>query len=619
MFMLTIRARVFKLVAGAAAVVTAALLVYAVLFAERSVPDVHAFGTNTPTPVGTPKPSGTTPVGGLVDIDVGPGLYQCTIWIDSNVSNDVKAAAQCNTLVAVEFTGGEPPCEVSHSTGATPAPVRPGEGNCSGHSGPPPYSPLAPFKLVGTYDPTGSGSVSIIGCFEDTGTNVGPNAVGRLTYSGATAFQAAPAGSSTPGTALFWLNQDNAACTAAQTTQTDPIGVPGSLPITITKPLAGDTRDMDGDGCPDREELLAHKGSTMKCGDDPFNPLDANGASPDVSGAYDIRARVVRNNTAGGAGFNVANAGFYYECRADIQQSGKDLTARILCYIDAPGVTVNPQAANGSPAAGINNCPPADPKFCGDGMPAASPPGCSVAAKGGTCATLANQGTGCPTLPCDVSQYQFADIDDKHTVLLGTLDHTTNNMELAGCFEDRDGFGQLGNVYVRAKINAHTGVGMVVTYAGETTPNCTGGTPAGAGVAITLTAVRQEPGDKSGGCTPNTGVGYTGCRDGDGDGCPDKRELGDTPGGPTGGGLRDPLNRWDYFNPEKVNTPHAQTVADILKVVSQYGKNQGNAAYTIDTDRTAIIGGNVWNLGPSDGQQTVADILAAVKQYNQNC
>jgi hypothetical protein len=113
-----------------------------------------------------------------------------------------------------------------------------------------------------------------------------------------------------------------------------------------------------------------------------------------------------------------------------------------------------------------------------------------------------------------------------------------------------------------------------------------------------------------------TTVGYTGCRDSDGDGCPDKRELADTQGS---GGLRDPLNRWDFFNSEKLGTPHSQTIADILRVKDQYGKNQGNVAYTIDTDRTALIGSNVWNLGPPDGQQTVADILAAVKQYNHNC
>ena len=37
------------------------------------------------------------------------------------------------------------------------------------------------------------------------------------------------------------------------------------------------------------------------------------------------------------------------------------------------------------------------------------------------------------------------------------------------------------------------------------------------------------------------------------------------------------------------------------------------------TDRTAITGGNPWNLGPPNGQQRVDDILAAVKQYFHDC
>jgi hypothetical protein len=143
------------------------------------------------------------------------------------------------------------------------------------------------------------------------------------------------------------------------------------------------------------------------------------------------------------------------------------------------------------------------------------------------------------------------------------------------------------------------------------------GTPVGGGGAVQLSTVRQSPGSKTAGaCVPNAGVGYTGCRDSNGSGCPDKLKLSDNQ---NAGGLRDPFNRWDWFNPEKTNTPHTQTVADILKTVQQFGRDQGNPAYTIDTDRTAILGGNSWNLGPPDGKQTVADILAAVKQFGQNC
>jgi subtilisin family serine protease len=296
--------------------------------------------------------------------------------------------------------------------------------------------------------------------------------------------------------------------------------------------------------------------------------------------------------------------GLYENYLADIQQQETYPTAKTLCYFDSPGVTVNPQAANCAVKpgptcsnGGVNSCPPASPKYCGDGQAGAPPPGCAL---GSSCVPSA---PNCSSLPCDVSQYQFADVDASHTQLSGFLDLSSHNMNLSGCFQDFDGVGQWGNVFVQMQINFATGTGSASVYKFQSFANCTAGTPSGTAVAATVNAKRL-PMDS----------------DSDGDGCPDKRELADTPGGTgTGGGLRDPSNRWDYFNPEKVNTPHQQTVADILYVVGKYGKNQGNAAYTVDTDRTALIGGNVWNLGPPDGQQTVADILAAVKQYNQNC
>jgi subtilisin family serine protease len=283
--------------------------------------------------------------------------------------------------------------------------------------------------------------------------------------------------------------------------------------------------------------------------------------------------------------------GLYENCLADIQQQETNPTGKILCYFDSPGITVNPHMS------GVSSCPPANAKYCGDGQAGAPPPGCSL---GANCVPSA---PNCSSLPCDVSQYQFADVDASHTQLSGFLDLSSHNMNLSGCFQDFDGFGQWGNVYVQAQINSVTGAGSASVYKFQSLANCTAGTPSGTALAATVNAVRLLLDSDS-----------------DGDGCPDKRELADTAGGVgTGGGLRDPMNRWDYFNPEKANTPQTQTVADILYVVGKYGKNQGNAIYTIDTDRTALMGGNTWNLGPPDGQQTVADILAAVKQYNQNC
>ena len=100
--------------------------------------------------------------------------------------------------------------------------------------------------------------------------------------------------------------------------------------------------------------------------------------------------------------------------------------------------------------------------------------------------------------------------------------------------------------------------------------------------------------------------------DSDRDGCSDARELG-VAGNQTTGGFRDPYNPNDFFDPEKVNTPGTQPVADILKVISQFGKNQGNVAYTNTTDRTGVPGGKAWTLGAPDGQENVVDILIAIK------
>ncbi len=565
----------------------------------------------------------TGPLSGLFDAEAGPGLYHCIVRTDEDLASlAVKSGMQCYWEFAIGTGAAEPPCAAQHGTAATPAPVVPGEGNCNGHVQPPPYTSQQPTKLVGSYD-AGTDTLTEVGCFADLGGALGPNIAVKVTVPNALA-QNGGVGSSSSGTMGFYFGETNATCTNAQT-GIAPAGAGWPLPLSLTRRAT--TRDFDGDGCTDMDELWQDKaGSVSKCGDDPWNPYDPTTGSPDVSGSYDMVLRLVRAD--------VGAPGFYYECKADIQQSGKNLTTRILCYIDSAAVTVNPQVANCAvnpgptcSTASTNNCPPAAPKFCGDGLPGAAPPGCDDTAA--TCATLAGQGAGCPSLPCNVSQYQFADIDHQETVLTGTLDNATNTINLSGCFiadpPEGDGFGPLGNIYRQLTIDAHTGIGTGTEYWAESHANCIAGTPAGSPIQVPVSAVRQAPGNKAGGCSqngspPGTAIGYTGCRDSDGDGCPDKRELADTAGGTgTGGGLRDPWNRWDYFNPEKVNTPHQQTVADILYVIGKYGKNQGNALYTIDADRTALIGGNVWNLGPPDGQQTVADILAAVKQFSQNC
>jgi len=109
--------------------------------------------------------------------------------------------------------------------------------------------------------------------------------------------------------------------------------------------------------------------------------------------------------------------------------------------------------------------------------------------------------------------------------------------------------------------------------------------------------------------------------DWDKDGCLDWRELSTNV---AQGGLRDPWNKFDYFEPTHDGL---NRVGDILKVVTQFfvddtDSNPGEppyaAGYDPDTDRTAI-GPNAWNLGRPNGLQRVDDILASVKQFFHDC
>ncbi len=100
--------------------------------------------------------------------------------------------------------------------------------------------------------------------------------------------------------------------------------------------------------------------------------------------------------------------------------------------------------------------------------------------------------------------------------------------------------------------------------------------------------------------------------DTDGDGCADNREMGPTA---NLGGLRDPVDQWDYFNPTHDGK---NRIDDILLVVHQFFKDEGDPAYNVDTDRT-LVGPNAWNTGPPDGMQRVDDILNSVHQFFHDC
>jgi hypothetical protein len=612
----------------------AGLLVVFMLMGSSAAPRAQAGG---PTPTPKPANDGAGVLSGLFDACAAVGgtgptgpctynpspattFYACMVRVDENSNlvggvNPIKSALMCGSTLSLATGAGMPPCGLWHGPGPQGAnPVTntvPGEGACAaraGFSAGPPYTSQAPYKLNGIYCtlvagcPAPDGSTVPqdgtwqIGCLADFGTVLGPNLVVRSTSTNAVATNPT-IGNSNTNNVTFYLAATNAQCTNVQAGAWDASLLGNSsLPLTTTLTRRDPTRKTVPGTCTDMQKLWQNKeGSGTDCPQDPFNPYAPDGASSDMSGSWDITIELIRAD--------VGAAGYYQNCKADIQQTGTNLTGKILCYTDSPAITVNP------PAAGSNTCPPAAPKYCGDGLPGAPPPGCSVS----PCATIAGQGAGCPALPCDVSQFSLKDIGDAIGKLWGSLSGTPSLLkcEPEGTGNNQDIYKLTFGLFIRTRVDLYTGQTYANCTASPPTPK---GLPTGTGK---WSWVRQAPGSRTpGSCIPLIIASYAGCRDSDGDGCPDVLELSDNQ---LQGGLRDPSNPFDWFNPEKVNTPHTQTVADILKVVQQFGKDQGNAAYTIDTDRTAIAGSNSWNLGPPDGKQTVADILAAVKQFGQNC
>ncbi len=132
--------------------------------------------------------------------------------------------------------------------------------------------------------------------------------------------------------------------------------------------------------------------------------------------------------------------------------------------------------------------------------------------------------------------------------------------------------------------------------------------------------------------TSGVGLGILRCidagcaaKDFDSDGCQDAQENMTAPGSEVGGGLRDPKNPWDYFNP---TGDGRNRLDDVLAVVAQYYEHEFlrppnppstlNPAYTPGTDRT-YLGPNRWNLGPPNGRQNVGDIIAARNSFMHDC
>ncbi len=575
------RMRAAVLIVSAALIAAVAVVAFMAASGTGDSPTAQAAGkatlTPTPGPAPTPKP---TPIDdaltGVYDIMI-PGVAAteggsgtCVDGIDNDSDgytdfNDIDCHDKSIGLYACigrqEHRADDSVkmgvvCYVDNPLLDDPSnimPDLPGEGDdmVPGAPPPPPYG----GTKAKSYGAVVAGDLNLTTCFEANGTS--GNIIAVTSMPNAVAQQTAQGGK-TAGTLNLYTGQSDASCAALT-----PSGTPLTLPIQATRADSGNSpirpgpepgssnSDYDADGCSDWDELDK---ADVDCGDDPFNPYDGATAVLNLSGSYSLTAEAAEADYDEGTGTPIPGA--YYACLADMQEDPDNvLNAKVMCYIDIPGVPVNPEAGATS----------------GDGLSGGMPP------------------------------EPYADVSSVgHTELTGVVDETKGVMELAGCFADDDGTGPLGAVYISTHwLDINTMEGQVWIWILQPDPQCAG-SPVGTPVLAKLTMTRQATKD---------GVE----RDTDGDGCSNKKELGNTP---NAGGLRDPYNHWDYFNP---TGDGLNRVDDILKVVGQYFKDYPAANYTRTTDRTAVIGANPWNLNKPNGQQRVDDILAAVKSYFHDC
>jgi PKD repeat protein len=107
-----------------------------------------------------------------------------------------------------------------------------------------------------------------------------------------------------------------------------------------------------------------------------------------------------------------------------------------------------------------------------------------------------------------------------------------------------------------------------------------------------------------------------GAEDEDEDGCGNAAEIQTAPGSERFGGLRDPFNPWDYFNPTQDGV---NRVDDVAAVVLRYGQDQGSTQYGPQYDRSQLADANPWQFGPPDGMIRVFEVTAAVRSYGHDC
>jgi hypothetical protein len=371
-----------------------------------------------------------------------------------------------------------------------------------------------------------------------------------------------------------------------------------------TDPSVGDDSadgladDWDGDGCTDWDELDKNFNGDFPVsvtgpvhGLDPFNPNDCD---DNLDSNISIFVTVIHNAPP-------STAGQYFKCLADVSDpkggGTRDVTLRLGCYSDSTVTVVN---SNYTEAGGNDTCPPAPAAMCGDGLQGGAPPSA-------TCRDVAGQCSGA-FVAIDTAEYPV--------VATGTYNKGANTLTIGGCFEGLGGDAFGPNVYGNGTFDSRVMAGSFTIRIGITSAaDCLDGPPFSSGVDISGTATIVELKSKKDNSGSALSDGQK--KQSDRDRCADSREL-NSAGGEATGGYRDPYNDYDYFNPTKDGL---NRVDDILAVVGQYfiDDPMGAIDYASQTDRTAIPGGNAWNLGPPNGQQRVDDILAAVKQYFHDC
>ncbi len=564
-------------------------------------------------PTATPKPGTDGSLSGVYDALVHPndksvGLHHCIMRIDHDAGDDrAKGAAVCY----IDTPGLNPGSDLPEFADGVPGPPPP-----------PPYTTSAPTKLEGSYD-SGTGTLTLAGCWSNIGGSLGPNAILEITVPNAKA--------SLPdleGSVVIYGQQSIASCDTA--TPKGP--APGADSLNLTRATAG--RDFDSDGCTDSDEL-SKPGPASKCGDDPYNPQDSD---DDVTGTGSLLVTVVQADVCQGgtsaqpthhaqtepvpdlcAGENgtpdggtsddlpdgTVIGGNYFQCITDTIGT-PDVTTYVVsvfvyCYSNNPLLTVNCQEAAGSAtnpcAISDSACDPPvaggqDPSKCGDGLPGSSAPG------------------------------PFGDVDDEHTVLTGSYDPDTNTLTTSGCFDGIENALLGPAIWSTSTVNGQTGQGTVDIWT-QQAAGCPGGEP------VTTPDFDNAPIE-----TVEQPDGW----DTDLDNCSDATELrtfldmsadtGGTGSGAGAGGLRDPFNRWDWFD-QWINgkTDGSTVIGDIGAVVARFGSvgTPGDpkvppaspVGYDTQADRGGALAGSAgpWNLKPPDGAIVVGDIGATVGHF----